>query len=106
MSRLLTVIGLAFVLVLGGATYVVAQGDAGQEAEDPGEPGVVCPSPGAELTEATDGTPTTGGTPEASPTADVPEAFDADATPVSTPGATGGVATPPDLECPSPEAGS
>lgn len=99
MSRLLTLVGLALVLVLGGATLVVAQ-TTGQPAEDSGMQAGACPSPGAGLASTPDGSP------EASPTADVPEAFDADATPVSSPGATGGIATPPDLECPSPEAGS
>jgi hypothetical protein len=101
MARLLTLVGLALVLVLGGATLVVAQGGVVQEAEDTGEPGAggACPSPGA-LT----GTPDE--FPGASPTADVPEAFDADATPQSSPGATGGIATPPNLDCSSPEAGS
>ncbi|MDQ4100017.1 MAG: hypothetical protein M3121_05920 [Chloroflexota bacterium] len=101
MAKLLTLFGLAFVLVLGGATLVVAQSGTvqEQEGEDTGEPAGACPSPG-DLT----GTPDVFA--EASPTADVPEAFDADATPQSSPGATGGVATPPNLECPSPEAGS
>jgi hypothetical protein len=100
MSRLLMLVGLALVLVLGGATLVVAQGGTSQEAEDAGAPGAGCPSPEGVVAQ------TTGGSPEASPTPDVPEAFGADATPVSSPGATGGVATPSDLECPSPEAGS
>ncbi len=101
MAKLLALVGLALVLVLGGATLVVAQSGTvqEQEGEDTGEPAGACPSPGALM-----GTPD--GSPEASPTPDVPEAFDADATPVSSPGATGGVATPPNIDCPSPEAGS
>lgn len=95
MSRLLTVIGLALVLVFGGVTFVVAQGDAGQEAEDVGGQSGACPSPGADLTA------TTGGTPEASP-----EGVQIGATPASTPDVTGDVATPQTLECATPGAGS
>ena len=101
MAKLLPLMGLALVLVLGGASLVVAQSGTvqEQEGEDTGEAAGACPSPGALM-----GTPDEFA--EASPTADVPEAFDADASPVSSPGATGGVATPPNIECPSPEAGS
>ena len=95
MSRLLMLVGLALLLVLGGASLVVAQGDAGQEAEDTGAPGAGCPSPEGVVAQ------TTGGSPEASPTPGTPEPFGTDATPASSPGA-----TPAELACPSPGAGS